>query len=227
VSYKLVEAVLKKSKRSTYPDAPCLTVCCGRPHCGAVLGDIWRFTAAKDADLDDPESWGGELGSSPPIGTLAMIALADWSKAHFAEVEGGTHLQVWIAAHERGYCRLPNGDFQVLRRRDASREPNRVRQVPNPLTGRVLAERQEGRKQLPAEIAETVRYSRYSSRARDIQILGLEGRDQIGEFPVLPAVIICPECGQAPVKDERCRLLTNGATRNQLWPLAFDERSGT
>src|SRR4051794_34941612 len=122
MSDTLEHARLKESKRITSEYANYFTVHCGRSisatrTCGGPLGRIWRFTAEKHADLTDPESWEGGPGSFTNYTSIAAHALphyTDLSRVYREETLNGGHYQIWLAEHEVGYCRLPNGDYEVL-----------------------------------------------------------------------------------------------------------------
>jgi hypothetical protein len=234
VSEGLVEARLKKSKRITWEHADSFTIHCGRVSnatvdCGALLGRIWRFTATKDADLNDPENWEGGPTSFTDYTSIAAHALPRYvtnlSHVHRQETADGKRYQIWLAEHQIGYCRLPNGDFQVLPERDSVMESKRVVQVCTLPWSEAKVERSTGRRPISDEEQE---YLYDKAGVGETAVLGLApgGRVVIGDIPGLPAVITCPRCGRQPVGSERCRGITKYATRNLVMPLEFDERSG-
>src|SRR5215213_76414 len=217
------------SKKRTLEYADYFTVLCGRRtgdsfDCGGVLGRIWLYSARKGSDLSDPDNWTGARPNFTDWTSVALPALlelvTDWSHVHLEETPDGKRVQIWLAEHELGYCRLPNGDYQVLPRRSPLRESERLRRTKDPAdrTRRGIIERPEGRRPLPQDHADLLRFR---GGVRDGTPLGLGpgGRGTVGAIPTLPVVITCPKCSPVPRRDDRCRQVTRGATRNLVQPL--------
>jgi hypothetical protein len=218
VTQTIVDARIKKSRRTTFKDALYFDVLCGRQtvldtyDCGGHLGRIWRLKARKDADLADPRSWSGGAPNfidGVSISASALLDLAvDLRGCHVGETPDARHHQIWLAEHELGYRRLANGQYEVLPQRSPIRESERLSRTAHPF-GEGYIERPVGHKPLPKDLAELVR-SR--GGAGDGTPLGLAagGQGVVGGIPPIPSVIICPKCG----------------ARNQVLPLVFDERRG-
>jgi hypothetical protein len=215
----LVEARIKKSSWLQDPNTPYFPIFCGRvlkdrpQGCGGALGRVWRYTARKGSDLSDIENWIGGMNTFSDwtsIGAAAMRDLVvDASRCHIGEARGGEYYQLWLAEHEQGYRRLKTGDYQVLQRRSAVNESQRVLRT-QPLLHSTYLERPTGRRPMPPEMADLVRYRGGILRDGAPMSLGVGGTGVVGEVPPIPSVILCPKCGE----------------RNRVEPLVFDERSG-
>ena len=122
---QIIDARVKQSSWTTDPRTPYFPVLCGRvvgrgPEiCGGHLGRIWRFTARKDEDPIDRANWLGGIHGFMDWTSIAAPALmdlvVDLRRCHFGESPDGRGYQLWLAEHEDGYRRLPNGDYEVLR----------------------------------------------------------------------------------------------------------------
>jgi hypothetical protein len=232
-----VEARLKKGRWLTDEEAQYIPVLCGRParaegqFCTGELGRIWQWTAHNGCDLTDPDNWSGGPGSFTDWTSIAAAAslelVTDWSNVHVGETTDGKRVRIWLAEHESGYCRLPSGDFQILRSRSPVGDSERLDRRADPIDplGQRSIERPMGRRGGGEGLADLLRDK---GGLRDGTPLGLApgGRFVAGAVPGLPAVIHCPKCSQVPDRARRCRDDPPGATRNFVLPLAFDERRG-